>query len=123
MNIQDRFPLGLTDLISLQFEGLSRVFSRLSPHILKASSLRHSAFLMVQLSCLYMTTGRTITLTVYDYFPLWLTIRYRIQFPMLFSKFLLLIYFMYSNLYRFFIFKLLPTNISHQFCSQKHRST
>ena len=27
MNIQDWFPLGLTDLISLQAEGLSRVFS------------------------------------------------------------------------------------------------
>ena len=27
MNIQDWFPLGLTDLISLQFKGLSRVFS------------------------------------------------------------------------------------------------
>ena len=26
-NIQDCFPLGLTDLISLQFKGLSRVFS------------------------------------------------------------------------------------------------
>ena len=27
MNIQDRFPLGLTGLIALQFKGLSRVFS------------------------------------------------------------------------------------------------
>ena len=27
MNIQDWFPLGLTDLISLQSKGLSRVFS------------------------------------------------------------------------------------------------
>ena len=27
MNIQDWFPLGLTDLISLKFKGLSRVFS------------------------------------------------------------------------------------------------
>ena len=27
MNIQDRFPLGLTDFISLQSKGLSRVFS------------------------------------------------------------------------------------------------
>ena len=27
MNIQDWFPLGLTDLISLQFKGLSRAFS------------------------------------------------------------------------------------------------
>ena len=27
MNIQDWFPLGLTDLISLQSEGLSRIFS------------------------------------------------------------------------------------------------
>ena len=27
MNIQDQFPLGLSDLISLQSKGLSRVFS------------------------------------------------------------------------------------------------
>ena len=27
MNIQDWFPLGLTDLLSLQFKGLSRIFS------------------------------------------------------------------------------------------------
>ena len=122
MNIQDRFPLGLTDLISLQFKGLSRVFSRrFSPHFESINSLAPS-LPMVQLSHLYMTTGKTIILTVYDYFPLWFTIRYWIQFPVLFNKFLLLTYFMCSNLYRLFILKLLPTNISHQYCSQKHRS-
>ena len=41
--IQDWFPLGLTSLISLQSKGLSRVFSNTS---LKASILRHSAFLI-----------------------------------------------------------------------------
>ena len=38
MNIQDWFPLGLTGLISLQFKGLSRIFSQ--HHILKASILK-----------------------------------------------------------------------------------
>ena len=60
MNIQHGFSLGLTGLISLQFKGLSRVFSNTS---LKASILQRSAFLMIQLSHLYMTTGKTIALT------------------------------------------------------------
>ena len=41
MNIQDWFPLGLTGLISLQFKGLSRIFSQ--HHILKTSILVESA--------------------------------------------------------------------------------
>ena len=61
MNIQGWFPLGLTGLISLLSKGLSRVFS--STTELKASILRHSVFLIVQLSHLYMTTGKNITLT------------------------------------------------------------
>ena len=60
MNIQDWFPLGWTDLISLQSKGLSRVFS--SNCSSKASILRCSTFFMVQLSHPYMTTGKTIAL-------------------------------------------------------------
>ena len=60
MNIQDRFPLGLTSLISLQSKGLS---SLLQHHSSKASVLWCSAFFMVQLSHPYMTTGKTIALT------------------------------------------------------------
>ena len=37
--------------------------SRVLNHSSKASSLRHSAFFVVQLSHLYMTTGKTIALT------------------------------------------------------------
>ena len=59
MSIQGWFSLGLIGLISLQFKGLSRVFSSSS----KASILWHSAFFMVQLSHPYMTTGKTIALT------------------------------------------------------------
>ena len=58
-NIQDWFPSRLTDLISLQSKGLSRVFSQ--HHSSKASILRCSAF-TVQLSHPYITTGKTITL-------------------------------------------------------------
>ena len=43
MNIQNWFPLGLTSLISLQSKGLSNL---LQHHSLKASVLRHSAFLL-----------------------------------------------------------------------------
>ena len=57
-----RFPLGLTlGLISLQSKGLLK--SLLQHHNLKASILQHLAFFMVQLSHLYMTTGKTIPLT------------------------------------------------------------
>ena len=57
---QDWSPLGWTGWISLLSKGLSSLFQH---HSSKASILRHSAFLIVQLSHLYMTTGKTITLT------------------------------------------------------------
>ena len=60
MNIQDWFPLGWTGWISLQSQGLSRVFSNTSS---KASILWCSTFFMVQFSHPYMTTGKTIALT------------------------------------------------------------
>ena len=62
MNIQDRFPLGLTGLISLESKGFI-LKSLLQHHSLEASILWHSAFLMVQLSHPYMTTGKTTALT------------------------------------------------------------
>ena len=58
MNVQD---LGLTSLISLQSKRLSK--SLLQHHSSKAPVLHHSAFIMVQISHLYMTTGKTIALT------------------------------------------------------------
>ena len=57
MNIQDWFPLGFTGLISLLSKGLSRVFSNTT-----VQKHWRSAFFMVQLSHLYMTTGKTIAL-------------------------------------------------------------
>ena len=66
MNIQGKFPFGLTGLISLLSKGLSRVFSHTI--VLRASILGHSAFFMVQLSHLYMTTGKNHS---FDYRPLW----------------------------------------------------
>ena len=62
MNIQDWFPLGWTGLISLLSKGLSK--SLLQHHSSKASILWCSAFFMVQLSHPYMTTGKTIALTI-----------------------------------------------------------
>ena len=61
LNIQDLFPLGLTGLIFLQAKGFSKVFSNTSS---KPSILWCSVFFMVQLSHPYMTTGKTITLTI-----------------------------------------------------------
>ena len=60
MTIQDWFPLGWTGWISLQSQGLSRVFSNTSS---KASILWRSAFFIIQLLYSYMTTGKTIALT------------------------------------------------------------
>ena len=62
-NTQDWSPLGWTGWTSLQSKGLP---SLLQHHSSKASILQHSAFLAfftVQLSPLYMTTGKTIALT------------------------------------------------------------
>ena len=55
MNIQGWFPLGLTGLISLQSKELASVLQ----HNWKASILWCSAFFMVQLTHLYVTTGKT----------------------------------------------------------------
>ena len=49
-------------MISLQFKGLSRVFS--NHHNSKASVLQLSSFFMVQLSHPHMTTRKTIALTI-----------------------------------------------------------
>ena len=62
MNIQGWFSLGLTGFISLLSKGLSGILS--STYNLKASIFWPSAFIMVQL---YMTTGQTITLTIWTF--------------------------------------------------------
>ena len=58
MNIQGWFPLGLANLISLQSKGLLRVFFN--------TTIWKHQFLSAQPSCshLYMTTGKTIALTI-----------------------------------------------------------
>ena len=61
VNIQSSFPIGLAGLISLWSKGLLRVFSSttVQKHVIWLS-----AFFMVQLSHAYMTTGKTISLTI-----------------------------------------------------------
>ena len=66
MNTQGWFPLRLTGLISLLSKGLSRVFSSITvgkhqffsalPSLLSSSHI-----------CLYMTTGKTIALTIWTF--------------------------------------------------------
>ena len=63
VNIQDRFPLGLTGLQSKSLGVQGTLKSLLQYHSSKESILRRSAFFMVQLSHPYMTTGKTIALT------------------------------------------------------------
>ena len=62
--IQDWFPLELTGLTSLQFKGLSRVFSK--PQF-KSINFLVLSFFYVQLSHPYVTTGKTITLTTWTF--------------------------------------------------------
>ena len=60
MNIRDSFPLGWTGLVSQQSKGLST-----SPyHSSKASILWLSAFFMLKHTHPYMSTGKTIALTI-----------------------------------------------------------
>ena len=60
MNIQISFKIDWFDLLPVQ----GTLMSLLQHHSWKASILWCSAFFMVQLSHLYITTGKTITLTV-----------------------------------------------------------
>ena len=60
MNIQGWFPLGLTGVTSLLSKGTLSLFQCQS---LKASILWCSAFFMVQLTYLYITTGKIIAFT------------------------------------------------------------
>ena len=62
MNIQEWFPLGLTDWLDL-LAVQGTLMSLLQCHGSKASILQHSAFFVVQLPHPYMTTRETIALT------------------------------------------------------------
>ena len=61
MNTQDWSPLEWTGWIFLQSKGLTSTFSNTT--VQKASILQCSAFFTVQLSHLYITTGKTIAWT------------------------------------------------------------
>ena len=58
------FRIDWFDLLTVQ----GTLKSLLQHHCSKASILRHSAFLMVQLSHLYTTTGKTIALSSFRHF-------------------------------------------------------
>ena len=62
MNIQDWFPFGIDWLDLLAVQGTRK--SLLQHHNSKASILQCSAFFVVQLSHPYVTTGKTIALTI-----------------------------------------------------------
>ena len=57
------FKMNWLDLLAVQ----GTLKSLLQLHILKASILQHSAFFMVHLSHPYMTTGKTIVLTIWAF--------------------------------------------------------
>ena len=63
MNIPDEFRIDWFDLPAVQ----GTLKSLLKHHNSKTSILQCSAFLMVQLSHLYMSTGKTIVLTIWTF--------------------------------------------------------
>ena len=65
MNIQDWFPFTIDWFDFLSVQGTLK--SLLQHHSLKASILWCSAFFMVQISCLYMTNGKAIALTIWTF--------------------------------------------------------
>ena len=65
VNIQDWFIFRWTGWISLPFKGIFK--SLLQHHSSKSSILWLSAFYIVQLSHPYMTTGKTIALTIWTF--------------------------------------------------------
>ena len=65
VNIQDWFPLGWTGLISLLSKGFSQVFSNTT--VQKHQFFSAQLFFIVQLSHPYMTTGKTIALTIWTF--------------------------------------------------------
>ena len=73
MNIQSWFPLGFIGLISFSIDWFDflevqgTLENLLQYHSSKASILWHSVFLMVQLILPYMTTGKTIALTIWTF--------------------------------------------------------
>ena len=65
MSIQGWLPFRLTDWISLQSKGLSKVFSNTT--VQKHQFFGCSAFFMVLVSHQYMTTRKTIALTIWTF--------------------------------------------------------
>ena len=65
MNIQGWFSLVLTSLISLQSKGLSKVFCSTTVQKHQFFHAQHS--FMVQLSRPYVTTGKTVALTIWTF--------------------------------------------------------
>ena len=69
MKIQGWFPVGLTGLI---FFAIQRILKHLlQEHSLKAWICQCSAFFMVQISHLYITTGKTTALTNWTFVGNW----------------------------------------------------
>ena len=78
------FSMDWLDLLAVQ--GTLR--SLLQHHSAKASTLQHSAFLMFQLSHLYMTTGKIIALTIWIFVGKFMSMLFNIL-PRIFIAFLL----------------------------------
>ena len=89
MNIQDWFALGWTGWISLQSKVLSSLFQH---HNSKASILHCSAFFIVQLSHPYMTSGKTIELTIQTFVSRVMFLLFNTVFRFVMSKCLLILW-------------------------------
>ena len=76
VDFQVDFP-GLTGLISLLSKGLSRVFS--STRVRRHQFFSTQAFFMAQLSHLYMTTGKTVSLIIQTFISKVMSLRFNMR--------------------------------------------
>ena len=80
MNIQSWSPLGLTSLIPMLSNGLSRVFSNTT--VQKHQFLGAQPSVMVQFSHPYMTTGKTIDLTIWTFVSKMMSLLFNMLFKL-----------------------------------------
>ena len=108
MNTQDWSSSGWTgsgwtgwlDLLAVQ----GTLKSLLQHHSSKVSIFRHSAFLTVQLSHLYMTTGKTITLTRQTFVGKVMSLIFIFIFFSLFNSSFIFFYFFWALFLLFYLF-------------------
>ena len=112
MNTQDWYPLRLTGLTSLQSKGLSRAFSCTT--IWKYQLFGTQPSFIVQLSLPYMTTGKTIALTIWTFVSKMMSLSFNTLSRFVFSSGILGINQLGEFIFQCYIFFILFMGFSRQ---------